>query len=278
MRACTHTSHWNCYITHYYCYTHSLTAPPPPTTPPTHLSVTRVVALNGECCPLLPLTLGSDHALLALQAQQTHNTIPPRATEARGAHLTTDTWTGHTVSTMAGRTGGTRPHPSHQSIVHGESMGLPSHTSIEEGTPWGVKVWWEGVVGVALTVYFLKAVWMVLAALMSSCCSRSATRSRNGGRREGGKREEGGGREEGGRGIYWHLALTYTNHYASHMAQIYCPHHARMQAQRAKYVCTYTPHHTTPHHTTPHHTTTTGRADQRGPCWRSRAPRCFWTR
>ena len=207
MRTCTHTSHWNCYITHYYCYTHSLTAPPPPTSPPTHLSVTRVVALNGECCPLLPLTLGSDHALLSLQAQQTHNTIPPRATEAQGAHLTTDTWTGHTVSTMAGRTGGTRPHPSHQSVVYGESTGLPSHTSIEEGTPWGVKVWCEGVVGVALTVYFLKAVWMVLAALMSSCCSRSATRSRNGGRREGGGRKEGeggrweeggGGREEGG--------------------------------------------------------------------------------
>ena len=115
--------------------------------------------------------------------------------------MTTVTWTGHTVSTMAGRTGGTRPHPSHQSIVYGESTGLPSHASIEEGTLWGVRVWCEGVVGVALTVYFLKAVWMVLAALMSSCCSRSATRSRNGGRREGGRREEGkGGKREEGEG------------------------------------------------------------------------------
>ena len=87
--------------------------PTPATSPPPHLSVACVVALDGERCPLLPLTLGSDHALLTLQAQQAHNIIHHHMLgRPEGAHSTTATWTGHTVSATAGRVGHAHTSPT----------------------------------------------------------------------------------------------------------------------------------------------------------------------
>ena len=132
VRVHTHTLHTGTVTSHTTTATHILSLPHPlPLPPPTHLSVARIVALNGECCPLLPLTLGSDHALLALQAQQTHNTIPPRAREARGAHLTTDTQ--HHPTTCYGGPRGTldyrhmdRSHCEH----HGRQDGWDTPTPL----------------------------------------------------------------------------------------------------------------------------------------------------
>ena len=66
-----------------------------------------------------------------------------------------------------------------------------------------------------LTVYFLKAVWMVLAALISSCCSRSTIHRQGGregrGRGRRGEGEGGGGGEVGGeKGIHRYLVHLFS--------------------------------------------------------------------